>query len=229
VLAWRLSNTIDAAFCVEALEEALARWGRPEIFNTDQGSQFTGAAFTGTLAGQRQITLRKVDGWQSVHVAPCRRGHILPHEPVTYRMEMSTTGNFHDLSAKQSCGAIHWSWWHGSSTSRRRLSEWRDRALLGFFDVSSGLEEISQGCCNQVDHGREGWTGGWPTRSNKGRLWRLVQPATMGVRLSRPRNPVTSTSNVEEALLATEAALKERNSDDLIEPLRQNLCQTTRG
>lgn len=50
VLAWRLSNTIDAAFCVEALEEALARWGRPEIFNTDQGSQFTGAAFTGTLA-----------------------------------------------------------------------------------------------------------------------------------------------------------------------------------
>jgi putative transposase len=50
VLAWRLSNTIDAAFCVDALEEALARWGRPEIFNTDQGSQFTGAAFTGTLA-----------------------------------------------------------------------------------------------------------------------------------------------------------------------------------
>src|SRR5512132_4270736 len=49
VLAWRLSNTMDAAFCVDALEEALARWGRPEIFNTDQGSQFTGAAFTGTL------------------------------------------------------------------------------------------------------------------------------------------------------------------------------------
>src|SRR5512132_468338 len=43
VLAWRLSNTMDAAFCVDALEEALARWGRPEIFNTDQGSQFTGA------------------------------------------------------------------------------------------------------------------------------------------------------------------------------------------
>jgi putative transposase len=50
VLAWRLSNTMAAAFCVEALEEALARWGRPEIFNTDQGSRFTGAAFTGTLA-----------------------------------------------------------------------------------------------------------------------------------------------------------------------------------
>jgi len=50
LLAWRLSNTMDSSFCVDALEEALARFGRPEIFNTDQGSQFTGAAFTGVLA-----------------------------------------------------------------------------------------------------------------------------------------------------------------------------------
>jgi putative transposase len=50
VLAWRLSNTMDASFCVSALEEALARFGRPEIFNTDQGSQFTSIAFTGALA-----------------------------------------------------------------------------------------------------------------------------------------------------------------------------------
>jgi|SRR5665213_451028 len=49
VLAWRLSITMEAAFCVEALEEALARHGRPEIFNTDQGSQFTSLAFTGVL------------------------------------------------------------------------------------------------------------------------------------------------------------------------------------
>jgi putative transposase len=49
VLAWRLSITLEAAFCVEALEEALARHGRPEIFNTDQGGQFTGGAFTGVL------------------------------------------------------------------------------------------------------------------------------------------------------------------------------------
>lgn len=49
VLAWRLSNTMEASFCVSTLEEALARFGRPEIFNTDQGSQFTSAAFTGTL------------------------------------------------------------------------------------------------------------------------------------------------------------------------------------
>ena len=51
VLSWRLSITMDAAFCVETLEDALARHGRPEIFNTDQGSQFTGAAFTAVLAG----------------------------------------------------------------------------------------------------------------------------------------------------------------------------------
>ena len=49
VLAWRLSNTLDADFCVEALEEALSRYGRPEIFNTDRGSQFTSDDFTGTL------------------------------------------------------------------------------------------------------------------------------------------------------------------------------------
>ena len=48
VLSWRLSNTLDADFCVEALEEAL-RKGTPEIFNTDQGSQFTCEAFTGIL------------------------------------------------------------------------------------------------------------------------------------------------------------------------------------
>jgi len=49
VLAWRVSNTMDVGFCVEALKEALARHGKPEIFNTDQGSQFTGFAFTGVL------------------------------------------------------------------------------------------------------------------------------------------------------------------------------------
>jgi putative transposase len=49
VLAWRLSNTMDAGFCVEALCEAMARYGKPEIFNTDQGSQFTSLDFTGVL------------------------------------------------------------------------------------------------------------------------------------------------------------------------------------
>jgi len=49
VLAWRLSNTMDASFCVDALEESLDRYGSPDIFNTDQGSQFTSFDFTGVL------------------------------------------------------------------------------------------------------------------------------------------------------------------------------------
>ena len=49
VLAWRLSITMEVEFCLEAVEEALAKHGKPDIFNTDQGSQFTGAAFTGVL------------------------------------------------------------------------------------------------------------------------------------------------------------------------------------
>jgi len=49
VLAWRLSNTLDAGFCVEALADALARYGKPKIFNTDQGSQFTSFDFTSVL------------------------------------------------------------------------------------------------------------------------------------------------------------------------------------
>jgi putative transposase len=50
VLSWRVSITMEAAFCVETLQDALSKHGKPEIFNTDQGSQFTGTAFTGVLA-----------------------------------------------------------------------------------------------------------------------------------------------------------------------------------
>lgn len=53
VLSWRLSITMEADFCVEALEEALARYGNPEIFNTDQGSQFTSMAFTSVLLREK--------------------------------------------------------------------------------------------------------------------------------------------------------------------------------
>ena len=49
VLSWRVSITMEAAFCIETLEDAMVRHGKPDIFNTDQGSQFTGAAFTGVL------------------------------------------------------------------------------------------------------------------------------------------------------------------------------------
>jgi putative transposase len=50
VLSWRLSITMEASFCVETLEDALTNYGKPEIFNTDQGSQFTGTTFTSVLA-----------------------------------------------------------------------------------------------------------------------------------------------------------------------------------
>ena len=66
VLAWRLSNTMDAGFCVEALDEALTRHGQPEVFNTDQGSQFTGFAFTGRSLKYEAVYLHELaDGFEA--------------------------------------------------------------------------------------------------------------------------------------------------------------------
>ena len=64
VLAWRLSNTMDTDFCVEALKEAISRYGASEIFNTDQGAQFTADAFTGALkAAGIQISMDGKGRW----------------------------------------------------------------------------------------------------------------------------------------------------------------------
>ena len=58
VLSWRISTTLDRSFCIEALQEALAQYGNPEIFNTDQGCQYTSEAFTGLLkANQIKISM----------------------------------------------------------------------------------------------------------------------------------------------------------------------------
>lgn len=65
VLAWRVSISMNTDFCVEALEEALARYGKPEIFNTDQGSQFTSLEFTGVLkAHSIQISMDGKGCWR---------------------------------------------------------------------------------------------------------------------------------------------------------------------
>ena len=65
VLAWRVSITMDIASCVEAVEEALARYGAPDIFNTDQGSQFTSEVFTGLLKGHGiQISMDGRGSWR---------------------------------------------------------------------------------------------------------------------------------------------------------------------
>jgi putative transposase len=65
VLSWRVSNSLSADFCVDALEEAIARYGAPEIFNTDQGSQFTSADFIGVLKGHEiRISMDGRGAWR---------------------------------------------------------------------------------------------------------------------------------------------------------------------
>src|SRR5687768_4811635 len=79
VLSWRVSITMEAAFCVETLEEALAKHGKPEIINTDQGSQFTCAAFTGALA-KNGIRIRH--GRQGCMAGQCVRRAPVAHGEV---------------------------------------------------------------------------------------------------------------------------------------------------
>ena len=82
VLAWRLSNTMEASFAVAALEEALSRFGRPDIFNTDQGSQFTSTAFTGTLAAAGvRISMDGLGRWMD-NVFIERLWRSLKHEDI---------------------------------------------------------------------------------------------------------------------------------------------------
>ena len=65
VLSWRLSITMTVDFCIEAVEEALAKYGKPEIFNTDQGSQFTSGEFVGLLLANRiEISMDGKGAWR---------------------------------------------------------------------------------------------------------------------------------------------------------------------
>ena len=65
ILSWRLSNSLDSRFCVDALEEALYHYGAPEIFNTDQGSQYTSEAFTDVLKGHEiRISMDGKGAWR---------------------------------------------------------------------------------------------------------------------------------------------------------------------
>src|SRR3954454_15334603 len=73
VLSWQVSNTMDADFCIEALEEALERFGKPEIFNTDQGSQFTSPRLP-AFCGRRVCAFRwtgGADGWITCSLSGC--------------------------------------------------------------------------------------------------------------------------------------------------------------
>ena len=85
VLAWRLSITMETSFCIEALEEALARYGGPEIFNTDQGSQFTSLAFTGVLTKAKvAISMDGRGSWRD-HVFVERLWRTIKYEEVYLR------------------------------------------------------------------------------------------------------------------------------------------------
>ena len=85
VLSWRLSITMEAAFCVETLEDALAKHGKPDIFNTDQGSQFTGQAFTGVLAtNEIAISMDGKGAWRD-NVFVERLWHSVKYEEVYLR------------------------------------------------------------------------------------------------------------------------------------------------
>jgi len=82
VLSWRLSITMDAAPCIEALEEALARYGKPEIFNSDQGSQFTSHDFTKVLLDQKiQISMDGKGAWRD-NVFVERLWRSVKHEEI---------------------------------------------------------------------------------------------------------------------------------------------------
>ena len=73
VLSWRLSNSMDAGFCVAALEDALRCYGRPDVFNTDQGRQFTCETFVGTLleAGIAVSMMAVAAGWTTCLSSGC--------------------------------------------------------------------------------------------------------------------------------------------------------------
>ena len=88
VLAWRMSNTLDSSFCIDALEDALSRFGCPEIFNTDQGSQFTSDAFTGVLMNRTgkigdRFTLVPIPPW----LRPDPENNSFHIHPVEYSLD----------------------------------------------------------------------------------------------------------------------------------------------
>jgi len=85
VLAWRLSISMDTAFCTEAVEEAIARYGKPEIFNTDQGSQITSSEFTVVYFASLPHPSAEAAGTRRIHfkspgICSDQRGQLSPRE-----------------------------------------------------------------------------------------------------------------------------------------------------
>jgi putative transposase len=101
VLSWRLSNTLAAGFCVEALSEALARFGKPGIFNTDQGTQFTSAEFTKVLLDHGvEISM---DGRGRCHDNHLCRAPVVDRQA---RVGLPATGRQRHRTEVQSCRVL---------------------------------------------------------------------------------------------------------------------------
>jgi putative transposase len=145
VLSWRLSNTMDVSFCVSALEEALARFGKPEIFNTDQGSQFTSAAFTGTLAAAGvQISMDGRGRWMD-NVFIERLWRSLKHEDVY----LKGYADGHDAKAGIAEWIAFYNNWrpHQALASRTPMAVWRD-------GITGALGEKGVGMTLRLDNAR---------------------------------------------------------------------------
>ncbi len=99
VLSWRLSNTLDASFCIAALEEALERYDAPQVFNTDQGSQFTCEGFTSVLTGHGvQISMDGCGRWLD-NVFIERLWRSVKHEEVYLKAYENLTEARRELAA----------------------------------------------------------------------------------------------------------------------------------
>ena len=106
VLSWKLSITMEASFCVETLEEALAQNGKPEIFNTDQGSQFTCPAFTGVLSkNDIKISMDGKGAWRD-NVFVERRWRSAKYERIYLRAYDSVGHARVDIAQYLDCGSM---------------------------------------------------------------------------------------------------------------------------
>lgn len=129
VLSWRLSNSMNADFCVEALEEALALYGNPDIFNTDQGAQFTSTEFTDVLhAHQVKISMDSKGRWMD-NVFIERLWRTLKYEEV-YLHAYETV-----KEAKQRVN----NWFEGYNQKRRHSSLARKTPDQVYYDLPSNL------------------------------------------------------------------------------------------
>jgi putative transposase len=115
VLSWRLSNTLDTRFCVEALKEALFKYGAPEIFNTDQGCQFTSEAFTSVLKTWNVKISMDGKGRFKDNIFIERLWRTLKYERIYLRTYETGTELFKDMT--------YWFNWYNDNRKHRSLDK----------------------------------------------------------------------------------------------------------